>query len=249
MVLDGEIVALDESGVPSFSRLQRRWPRNRRPSVELLRNVPVRFYVFDVLQINGRHLMGEPYATRRRQVDGLAERFGRIVRVPANWTDTDPALVLESSAELGLEGIVCKHLDSTYTPGVRSRDWIKTCHRHRASFVIGGWLPGMGVNRNTVGAVLVGAYTTAGDLSFCGVVGAGITAAARRRLTEALKPLQCKASPFDRVPADIAPYALWVRPELVGDVEYREYNTTLRHPSWKGLRADVTISAVHIPTC
>ncbi|WP_165606425.1 hypothetical protein [Mycolicibacterium celeriflavum] len=169
--------------------------------------------------------------------------------MPANWTEPDPALVLESSAELGLEGIVCKQLDSTYTPGVRSRDWIKTCHRHRSSFVIGGWLPGTGVNRNTLGAVLVGAYTPAGQLRFCGVVSAGLTEAARRRLTEAVKPLQRSACPFRDVPADFAPYAVWVHPQLVGDVEFREFRGSLRHPSLKGLRVDMgDLEAVAIPT-
>ncbi|MFI5510916.1 hypothetical protein ACIA48_25920 [Mycobacterium sp. NPDC051804] len=178
----------------------------------------------------------------------MADGYGRTVRVPANWTNTDPTTVLEASAELGFEGIVSKHLDSIYTPGVRSRDWVKTCHRQRASFVIGGWLPGMGVNRNTVGALLVGAFTPAGQLKFCGVVGAGLSALARLRLIAALIPLQCSGSPFGRVPADIAPNASWVHPELVGDVEYREYRGFRRHPSWKGLRADMQdLMAVVIP--
>ncbi|MCV7240574.1 non-homologous end-joining DNA ligase [Mycolicibacterium celeriflavum] len=249
LVLDGEIVALDEIGVPSFSRLQRRWPQNRRPTPDLLRQVPVRFYVFDVLELDGRDLTRKPYTMRRRELEDLADHYGCVVRVPANWTEPDPASVLESSAELGLEGIVCKHLDSTYTLGVRSRDWIKTCHRHRSSFVIGGWLPGTGVNRNTLGAVLVGAYTPAGQLRFCGVVSAGLTEAARRRLTEAVKPLQRSACPFRDVPADFAPYAVWVHPQLVGDVEFREFRGSLRHPSLKGLRVDMgDLEAVAIPT-
>jgi bifunctional non-homologous end joining protein LigD len=239
MVLDGEIVALDDTGAPSFSRLQRRWPQNRRPTAELLQNVPVRFYVFDILEADGRDLTRKPYTTRRRQLEDLADRYTRIVRVPANWTDTDPATVLEASAELGLEGIVCKHLDSTYTPGVRSRDWIKTCHRQRSSFVIGGWLPGMGVNRNTVGAVIVGEHTEGGQLRFCGVVGAGLGTVERQRLIRALEPLQRNTSPFVNIPSEITPQARWVYAELVGDVEFREFRGTLRHPSWKGIRTDV----------
>jgi bifunctional non-homologous end joining protein LigD len=147
----------------------------------------------------------------------------------------DPAVVLAASAELGLEGIVCKHLDSKYTPGLRSQDWIKTPHRKRSEFVIGGWLPGMGVNRRTVGAVLVGAYSADGRLMFCGAVGAGLSDAERRRLTEALKPLQCSTSPFVDVPSEIVPYAVWARAELVGDVEYRELNrSTLSLNPWIG---------------
>ena len=125
-MLDGEIVALDGAGVPSFGRLQRRWPQNRRPNADLLRQVPVRFYVFDVLSVGSQDLTRQPYAARRARLSELAENSsGRTIQFPANWTDTDPQVVLAASAELGLEGIVCKRLDSHYTPGQRSRDWIK----------------------------------------------------------------------------------------------------------------------------
>lgn len=247
VVLDGEIVALDKTGVPSFSLLQRRWPQNRRPSADLLRQVPVRYYVFDVLSLDGYDITRQSYADRRARLAELAaDRTCRTVQFPANWVDTDPQVVLAATAEVGLEGIVCKHLDSRYTLGLRSRDWIKTPHRKRSEFVIGGWLPGMGPNTRTVGALLVGAYTD-GRLVFCGVVGAGLRQAERRRLTDALKPLHCNTSPFADVPSDIAPYAWWVHPELAGDVEYREFNGTLRHPSWKGLRADVDSGFVRLP--
>jgi bifunctional non-homologous end joining protein LigD len=222
VVLDGEIVAVDNNGVPSFSRLQRRWPQNRRPSTELLRQVPTRFYAFDVLELDGKSHTRRPYAERRAALTRIADKAsGLIIQFPCNWTDVHPSVVLAASAELGLEGIVCKHLESTYTPGVRSRDWIKTPLRKRSSFVIGGWLPGIGANRHSVGAVLVGAYTD-GQLTFCGVVGVGLSTTERRRLTQALEPLHCSTSPFADVPSDIAPYARWVHPELIGDVDYRE---------------------------
>ena len=143
-MLDGETVALDEAGVPSFRRLQRRWPQNRRPTSELLRQVPVRLFVFDVLEDDGRNVTRLPYAQRRKRLADIASSssFGPVIQCPTSWTDTDPAIVLAATEGLGLEGIVCKHLDSIYTPGLRSRDWIKTCHRRRSSFVVGGWLPG-----------------------------------------------------------------------------------------------------------
>jgi bifunctional non-homologous end joining protein LigD len=247
-VLDGEIVALDKTGVPSFSRLQQRWPQNRRPTADLLSRVPVRFYVFDVLSLDGQDITRQPYRTRRDRLTEIAtESACRAVQFPRNWTDTDPDVVLAASAELGLEGIVCKRLDSRYTPGLRSRNWIKTPHRQRSEFVIGGWLPGVGVNRHTVGALLVGAYAADRRLVFCGAVGAGLSERERRRLTNALQPLQCSASPFAHVPSEIASYARWVHAELAGDVEYREFGSTVRHPSWKGLRADVDCALVTMP--
>jgi bifunctional non-homologous end joining protein LigD len=111
-ILDGEIVALDD-GVPCFSRLQRRWPQNRQPSTELLRRVPVRFFVFDVLRHDGKDITRKPYASRRERLMYIASSSsGTLVRFPGSWTDVDPTTVLAATAELGLEGIVCKHLDS-----------------------------------------------------------------------------------------------------------------------------------------
>jgi bifunctional non-homologous end joining protein LigD len=176
VVLDGEIVALDKNGVSSFSRLQRRWPQNRRPSAELLREIPTRFYAFDVLEVDGKDLTRRPYAERRAALTDLdADGSSPIIEFPCHWIDVDPVVVLSAAAEMGLEGIVCKHLDSPYPPGMRLRDWIKTPHRLRSEFVIGGWLAGSGANRHTVGALLLGAYSRDRHLQFCGAVGTGMT--------------------------------------------------------------------------
>ena len=91
---------------------------------------------------------------------------------------------------------------------------------------------------------MVGAYTAEGLLHYCGVVGAGLSAGEQRRLTKCLEPLRRSTSPFGEIPADVAAHARWVHTELVGAVEYRDFGGTLRHPSWKGLRADVNSSRV-----
>lgn len=170
------------------------------------------------------------------------------MRFPSNWTDTDPAVVLDAATELNLEGIVCKQLDSPYRPGVRSPHWIKTPLRRRSEFVIGGWLPGVGPNHQTVGGLLLGAHCPEGLLRFCGVVGTGLTARHRYLLAEQLRPLRCTASPFaSAVPDDLAQHVRWVKPALVRDVEYREFGGTLRHPSWKGVRTDLDSGLVTLP--
>ncbi|MGH3645151.1 MAG: non-homologous end-joining DNA ligase [Mycobacterium sp.] len=251
VILDGEIVALDTKGIPSFERLQRRWPHSRRPSVDLLRAVPVRFFAFDVLRHHGQDVTNHPYAERREILaDVAAAAQSSVIQFPHHWVATDPSMVLAASAETGLEGIVTKRLDSLYLPGVRSKDWIKTCHRLRSEFVIGGWLPGEGPNHRTIGALLVGAHDDQGRLRFCGPVGAGISAAHRRILTRYLAPLASLSSPFDGdIPAAIARNARWVRAETIGDIEYRELRGLLRHPSWKGIRADLTdVTRVVLPS-
>ena len=203
LVLDGEIVALNEAGIPSFRRLQQRWPQHRRPNADLLQQVPVKFFVFDALKIAGVDLTRQPYEVRRARLTDIASDAGPVVQLPGSWAGVDPRAVLAASADLQLEGIVTKHLASPYTPGLRSRDWIKTPHRKRSEFIIGGWLPGAGVNRNTVGALLVGAHNADGELQFCGLVGAGLSSlnvgtsaapsnrcAARRRLSPGLWRMQ-----------------------------------------------------------
>lgn len=240
VILDGEIVAPDTRGVPCFDRLQQRWPQNRRPTRDLLRRYPVQFLAFDVLSLDGEIITHAPYRERRALLAALGvDAASRVVKFPTNWTDCDPAVVLAATADLGLEGIVSKRLDSPYIPGRRSADWIKTPLRRRSEFVIGGWLPGEGVNRHTVGALLLGAHCPDGLLRFCGTVGSGVTAAQRRILAPQLAALDRDSTPFA---GDLSAFegssVRWVRPVLIGDVEYREFTGVLRHPSWKGLRPD-----------
>ncbi|MDG4668013.1 non-homologous end-joining DNA ligase [Mycobacterium sp. 236(2023)] len=252
IVLDGEIVALGPDGAPSFSCLQQRWPQNRRPTPALLRRCPVQFFVFDVLAVDGKTLMHLPFVDRRAILDQLREtsRDSRI-RITSSWQSCDPAIVLAVAAEGNLEGIVNKRLDSPYMPSTRSRDWIKTPLRRRSEFVVCGWLPGRGVNRHSVGAVVVGGCDSDGRLTYCGAVSAGLSARIRRQLIDALAPLTRDRCPFvDDAPDVLGPGVHWVDPVLVADVEYREFRGGLRHASWKGLRADgFHAEAVILPAC
>lgn len=248
-VLDGEIVVLDPEGRPDFGRLQRRWPQNRRPSAELLRTAPALFYAFDLLAVDGTDTTNQPY-TRRRDILDNDVAAGSGLRVVPRFDTAQLRAVdaLAVAAEHRLEGVVSKRLESRYRPG-RSTAWIKTCCRARSEFVIGGWLAGGGANRKQIGALLVGAYDDLGRLAYCGTVGAGLSAAHRRVLLKRLTPLMAAVSPFaTAVPPDIARFAQWVRPEAAGDIEYRELRGLLRHPSWKGLRADLEdVTAVRMP--
>jgi bifunctional non-homologous end joining protein LigD len=126
-ILDGEILASDAEGVPSFSRLQRRWPQCRRPGAELLREVPVRVFVFDILTCDGENVASRSYVERR---DALTARIGKsgTVQVPPSWADVDPAVILGAAEELRPEGIVCKRLDTALGKDAAAeaqpiRDW------------------------------------------------------------------------------------------------------------------------------
>jgi bifunctional non-homologous end joining protein LigD len=238
LVLDGEIVALDPRGVPSFSLLQQRM-HVRAPTPALVARVPARLYLFDVV-FDGTSTIDRPYTSRRGLLDALRLGDG-VVEVPPYWTGQDGRDLPVTAAGLGLEGVIAKRLTSAYEPGRRSRAWIKAPINVTQEVVIAGWRPGEGRRAGMIGSLLLGAYDEVGRLAYIGQVGTGFTAGMLRDLRERLRPLARRGSPFaEPVPRDHARGATWVEPRLVGEVTYRTLTPDgrLRHPSWRGLRPD-----------
>ncbi|WP_443042392.1 non-homologous end-joining DNA ligase [Streptomyces sp. B21-101] len=238
-VLDGEVLALDEEGRADFQLLQSRMGLVQAPgkAARLAATAPVHLVLFDVLHLGGRSLLSLPYTRRRARLEALALDGAR-------WS-TPAALVghgreaLEATRAHGLEGLVCKRLDSPYEPGVRSRSWIKIRNMRVADVLVGGWLPGKGRLTGLPGALLVGQRATTG-LRYVGGVGTGWSEAERTELAALLRAASTDACPFDAVPR--APGAHWVVPRLVGEVRYstRTRAGLLRQPSWLRLRPDLT---------
>jgi bifunctional non-homologous end joining protein LigD len=239
-ILDGELVAFDEHGRPSFQRLQRRMHLASEAAVRRrARETPVTYVIFDLLYLEGRLLIGLPYERRRELLEEL-ELEGPSWQVPA-YHRGDGAALLAASRERGLEGVVAKRLSSHYRPGTRSREWLKIKNVRSQEVVIGGWLPGKGRRQGEIGALLVGYREDAdGDrrLRYAGKVGTGFDAADLRLLAKALEPLRRADSPFARRQPERG--AVFVEPRLVAEVEFNEWTDagTLRHPSYKGLRED-----------
>lgn len=150
VVLDGEIVALDRRGRPSFSLLQQRM-HVKTPTPALLERVPVQLYVFDLLHLGTRSLLDQPYTRRRRALAGL-KLHDDLIKAPPYWADDAGKDLLDAAAEQGLEGVVAKRLDSPYQPGARSRYWIKTPLIKTVEAVIAGWKPGDGRRVGIVGS-------------------------------------------------------------------------------------------------
>jgi bifunctional non-homologous end joining protein LigD len=235
-VFDGELVAFDEHGLPSFGRLQQRMHLSELAARRRATEIAVVYVIFDVLHLDGRSTIHLPYRDRRALLDGLG-LAGRAWGTPASQTGGGREL-LAATAQRGLEGIVGKRLDSRYEPGARNGAWIKLKNTHRQELVIGGWLPGRGKRRDQVGSLLVGCHTPDGDLRFAGRVGTGFTDAELDRLAGVLGPLEQPASPFvgRQPPAG----SVHVAPTLVAEVEFSEWTAQgqLRAPSYKGLRDD-----------
>ncbi len=239
-ILDGEIVAFDESGRVSFGALQPRMNvGNAGQARRLSATIPVVFLAFDVLHLDG-HLTTElTYAERRELLDSLG-LSGPHWQAPPYFPG-DGAVALAASREQRLEGVVAKRLDSVYQPGKRSRDWVKVKHVTSQSVVIGGWKPGEGRRAGGIGSLLIGVYGDDG-LEFAGHVGTGFTDRMLEDLSAQLRRIERHTSPFvTRVPAAQARDAHWVTPELVGEVVYAEWTRDgrLRAPSWRGLRTDL----------
>ena len=238
-ILDGEVVALDDRGRPSFGALQRRMHLASESAVRrLARAAPVTYMIFDLLWLDGHSLMHLPYVERRERLAEL-ELNGERWRTPEHVVGRG-ADMLAATAEQGLEGILAKRLDSPYEPGRRSPCWLKVKNVDRQEVVIGGWMPGEGRRRDRIGALLVGVRED-GHLRYAGRVGTGFTDSELDRLGELLGPLERDTPPFDAPAQAALPRgAVWLEPRYVAEVEFREWTEggQLRAPSYKGLRDD-----------
>ena len=227
VILDGEAVALDESGVPSFREMQNR-----------ARSTRLEFWAFDILALDGRSLLRAKYSDRRRVLEALAEQGGLIVPDVID-ADSGPE-ALEVAKSRRWEGVIAKKRDSTYQPGRRSSAWIKHKLWSTQEVVIGGWRVGNGGRSSGIGALMLGVPGPDG-LQFVGRVGTGFTDKELASLKKTLAPLHTDESPFGAaLPKADARGVTFVRPELVGEVRYSERTSDgrLRQPSWRGLRTD-----------
>jgi len=258
-ILDGEIVAFDEKGRPSFQTLQRRMGLTRPETISLrAEQFPATFVAFDLLYLDNRSPLAEPYEVRRDLLRGL-ELDGESWRAPAHRIGEGPAFLAAARAQ-GLEGIVCKRLDSPYRPGRRSSDWVKIRARLRQELVVGAYMPGEGGRSGSVGSLLVGFWDRTPEeaaspgspqrLVYAGGVGTGFTDEMLKRLRSLLEPLGLDEMPFELGEDPRLKYKgrarargagpVWVEPLLVCEVEFTEWTLegTLRQPSFKGLCDD-----------
>ena len=245
VILDGEIAALDDAGRPSFQRLQERMHvADRATAARKAATVPASYLVFDVLHLDGRDLMPLPWSERRPILESLG-------LAGHSWATT-PSLpgagtaLLETVTQRSMEGVICKRVDSAYTPGARSKSWLKVKVTQSDEFVVGGWTPGEGRRTDHIGSLLLGVPDAAGGLDYVGNVGTGFTDTELRRLKARLAPIRRDTSPFTGggTPKRAS---VFVEPELVVEVEYTERTDEgiLRHPSYKGTRIDKGVQDVN----
>ena len=237
-ILDGEIVALSSSGRPDFGLLQRRMGLTKPAEIEkVARTVPVHFMAFDILEHDGRSFTKADYTARRSELEKTVANDGPVQVPPAFEGDIDAAMAM--SRKLGLEGVMAKRRESTYSVGRRVRSWLKVKHHFTQEVVIGGWRPGTGSRAHRIGSLLMGIPDGDG-LRYIGRVGTGFSDRDLDEIGARLRRIERKTNPFDEVARADAADARWVSPTLVGEVEFAEWTPTrkLRQPSWRGWRPD-----------
>ncbi|MFN2590667.1 MAG: non-homologous end-joining DNA ligase [Actinomycetota bacterium] len=238
-VVDGEIVAMDARGRPSFERLQQRMNLASPSEIERAKKTtPVELFAFDLLWLDGEDLTHRPQHDRRALLDEIAVPGGKGLNLTV-VVEAEGRTFYEQARKFGFEGVMAKRVSSRYTPGKRTPDWRKIKILNRQDAVILGWTPGQGGRGSSFGALLLGAYRD-GDLVWIGQVGTGFTDATINDLMNRLKERQIdKPAIADRELRKVKG-ACWVRPELVADVEYLQMTSggKLRAPSFKGLRTD-----------
>jgi len=249
MILDGEIVAADANGIPSFQLLQQRLGLQRDADIRKAESqIPVAYYVFDLLYADGYDLRGAPLSERRRLLEQILvpmERTILVEPIPGNGEDA-----FDAAKQIGLEGLIAKQMDSSYEMGKRSGKWRKIKATHEQEFVIGGFTSGEGGRADTFGSLLLGHYT--GDdqdrLIYVGNVGTGFDDRTLRAMRDRLDTRRTEEPPFaEPLTRNRTPFGrsregpiTWVKPELVAQVRFVQWTDDghLRAPSFLGLRED-----------
>ena len=232
-LVDGEVVALDQKGRPSFNLLQHR--RSQASAV--------RFYAFDILVYRGRTTLGLELVERHKWLTRAVEGMTGAIQLLESF-ETAPGKLVRAAKELGFEGVVAKRKNSLYESGRRSGAWLKFKTHQGQELVIGGYTTG-----NPFDALVVGYYEN-GALIYASKVRNGFVPRLRRKVMERLKPLETDACPFANLPEEKrTPWALtknemkkcvWLRPELVAQIEFTSWTLDghLRLAAFAGLRED-----------
>jgi bifunctional non-homologous end joining protein LigD len=236
-VVDGEIIVVNEKGVPDFSDLQG-WRSEADGHLA--------FYLFDILWLEGRDLMNLPLIERREILQSIAPAEP-IIKISEIF-DASGSEFFALADKMGLEGIMAKRATSTYVPDQRGKEWLKIKTEKRQEAIIGGYTR----NENTskqFSALLLGLYDK-GEFEFIGTVGTGFTNKLQTELLQKFKPLEISKCPFKTIPDYNKPSRFrpnppkaevtWLKPEVVCEISYRELTRdgAIRHPSFKGLRED-----------
>ncbi len=223
-ILDGEIVLLDDDGKPVFQNLQNYSPEDEGE---------LRYYVFDLLHLNGHNTMGLTVEERKSLIPDVIKDAPGVLY--SEHIKEKASAFYEKAIEKGLEGVIAKKSNSKYFPGSRSDSWLKIKSQERQEALICGYTEG----KRAFGSLILGVHENE-KLIYIGNCGTGFGEDTQRDILKKLKPLKIKKSPFDESINLKGREANWVKPELICEVEFSEWTEagSMRHPVFKGLRED-----------
>lgn len=239
IILDGEIIALDSAGRPNFHLLQQRLGLTNRHDIERIsKRLPVYFFAFDILYLEGYMVTGATQANRRSLLLSAVEETTLVRRIPS--FDAEGELAYQVSLEHGFEGVVAKDSRSLYEPGRRSPSWIKLKAHRTADFVVCGYNEGTGSRAPTFGALMLGFYEN-GKLVYCGKAGSGFDSKMVDWMFAELTKRKIKECPYFRVPPKDKKGSTWCTPNMVAEVKFMDWSDdkVLRHPVFLRIRTDL----------
>jgi bifunctional non-homologous end joining protein LigD len=232
-VIDGELVALDESGGSDFALLQRGIGGRSAAGG----STGLTYQAFDLLRLDGVSLLDQPLEERKRQLEAVLRPDPRVRY--SEHVEGEGVAFFEAARVRRLEGIIAKQRGSPYLPGVRSPSWLKVKNRPEQELVVVGWTTGTGYATEL--AALLVAVNVEGRLTYAGKVGAGFDQAGRRELVKRLGPLETSEPPLDEPPTGrLRREATWVRPELVIRADFAGWTRDgkVRQASFKGIEIE-----------
>ncbi len=238
VILDGEIIALNNLGQPSFQQLQQRMNLAKDIDVERAeKNVPVFYFVFDILYAGNVSLLSVPLRERKLILKALLGSHPQVQIL--QHFDSDAQLAYETCVDHGFEGIVAKRLDSLYESGRRSPSWLKIKAQQTDEFVIGGFTAGQGSRGTSFGALLLGQYNDQGHFIYCGSVGTGFDEKLLNQTTLKMLPLHIAKCPFKKQP-DEKKQVVWIQPEIIIEAKFMDWTRDrhLRTPVFLRFRDD-----------
>ncbi len=238
LILDGEIVVLERDRPGRFQTLQSRMHLQNVEQVAVqAKEAPAALIAFDIVQDGDAELFAEPWTERRARLERLL-RGNRLKKLRLSDTTCNGGQMVERANAAGWEGVIAKRTTSTYTPGSRSRDWLKLKLQYRAEFVVGGYTEPRNT-RQYIGALLLGYFDPEGALHYVGHMGGGFTREGLAEMYQLLSPLERKTPPFVDPPKPNEPVH-WVEPSVVVEVKFAEWTADgkLRQPIFLGIRDD-----------
>jgi bifunctional non-homologous end joining protein LigD len=238
IILDGEIVVLERDRPGRFQSLQSRMHlQNTELVAAQAKDAPAALIAFDIVQDGDAELTREPWTERRRRLEQIL-RGVRSKKIRLSETTADGGAMVSRANAAGWEGVIAKRTTSLYTPGSRSKDWLKLKLQYRAEFVVGGYTEPR-KTRQYIGALLLGYYDREGRLVYVGHMGGGFTREGLADMYQRLRPLERPTPPFVDPPRTNET-AHWVEPKIVVEVKFAEWTADqiLRQPIFLGIRDD-----------